>query len=414
MQKTYLTNDIPVVVKTNKNTPRIALSFYFTINNPEKKAGIYTILNRLFMQGTKNRTSEQLAKELDENAIEIYSEMKHDFIRFKLLCLNEDFNLALEILEDIIQNSHFELFDKEVAKLKGEIEAELDSPKTKALDNYYRKLFEGHYYGNTYTKIMEEIDSIDREDIISAYNDIINFSSKNICTVGDIETAKAVEILENHFSNLPTNIKNDGNLNSPILNKNKVSVIEKEDASQAQIIQGWIFPDLHSKHYPAIILINTILGSSGLSSRLFLELREKQGLAYVVRSSYEAFKYSASFSVYIATEPQNIEVSLLGFTKEIEKIKNEPVSDDELEAAKNNIIGKRQFFTETNILQASLIGLYESENLGYDYEEKLIQSIKDLTKEEINEVAKTYFNKPNVLSVLAPKKYLSLLKDGIL
>lgn len=414
MEKTYLKNEISTVVKTNKNTPRTALSFYFSINNPEKKAGVYTLLNRLFTQGTKNRTSEELAQELEENAIELYSEMKHDFIRFKLLCLNEDFNLALEILEDIIKNSHFETFDKEVIKLKGEIIAELDSPKTKALDNYYKTLYSNHFYGNTYTKILEDIDFIKREDVLDAYVEILATSKKNICVVGDIDSETTKNLLEKHFGNLTNEPKKAEELVKPVLENDKTVTIEKEDANQAQIIQGWIFPSLLSEDYPAISLLNTILGSSGLSSRLFLELREKQGLAYTVRSSYETYKLGASFSVYIASEPKNIQTCLAGFKKEIEKIKNEIISEEELEDAKNNIIGKRQFFTETNILQASLIGLYEFEGLGYDYEEKLIQKIQTVTKEKILEVAQKYFNTPKVLSILAPKEYLSGVENVIL
>lgn len=414
MEKTYLKNEISTVLKTNKNTPRTALSFYFSINDPEKKAGVYTILNRLFMQGTKNRTSEELAQELEENAIELYSEMKHDFIRFKLLCLNEDFNLALEILEDVIKNSHFETFDKEVIKLKGEIIAELDSPKTKALDNYYKTLYANHFYGNTYTKILEDIDSIKRVDVVDSYTQILKTSKKNICVVGDIDSEITKNLLEKHFGNLINEPKEAEGLIKPLLEKDKVVTIEKEDANQAQIIQGWIFPSILSADYPAISLLNTILGSSGLSSRLFLELREKQGLAYTVRSSYETYKLGASFSVYIGSEPKNIKTCLEGFKKEIEKIKNEIISEEELEDAKNNIIGKRQFFTETNILQASLIGLYESEGLGYDYEEKLIQNIQAVTKEKLQEVAQKYFNTPKVLSILAPKEYLSDVENVIL
>lgn len=414
MEKIILNNGIPAVLKTNENTPRIALSLYLRINNPEKKAGIHTILNRLFMQGTKNRTSEELAQELEENAIELYSEMKHDFIRFKILCLNEDFSLALEILEDILKNSHFETFEKEAIKLKGEIIAELDSPKTKALDNYYKTLYENHVYGNTYTKILEEIDSIKREDILEGYSNILATSQKNICVVGDLSIEETKKLLENHLGNLINKPENSENIKKPTLEKDKIVTISKEDANQAQIIQGWIFPSLLSEDYAAITLLNTILGSSGLSSRLFLELREKQGLAYTVRSSYETYNLSASFSVYIATEPSNIETCLLGFKKEIEKIQNEIISDEELEDAKNNIIGKRQFFTETNVLQASLIGLYESEGLGYDYEGKLLSNIQAVTKEKIQEVAQKYFKTPKVLSILAPKQYLSVIENVIL
>ena len=95
-----------------------------------------------------------------------------------------------------------------------------------------------------------------------------------------------------------------------------------------------------------------------LSSRLFLELRDKKGFAYVVRSSYETFKLTGNFMIYIATEPKNIEVSLKGFEEEIEKIKTVLVSEKELEDAKNNFIGKCAFLAETNIQQACTFAKY--------------------------------------------------------
>ena len=87
----------------------------------------------------------------------------------------------------------------------------------------------------------------------------------------------------------------------------------KEDAQQAQIIQGWIVPSIASEDYPKLMLLNVILGASGLSSRLFLELREKKGLAYTVRTSYENHSKAAVFSIYIGTEPGNIKTSIDGF-----------------------------------------------------------------------------------------------------
>ena len=406
MQKILLDNNIPAIIKQNKNTPRIALCLSFKVSEPEKSPGVYSLLNRLFMQGTKNRTSEELAQELEENAIELYSEMKHDYIRFKILCLNEDFEHSLEILEDIIFNSHFELFDKEVVKLKGEIIADLDSPKTKALDNYFKTLYKDHFYGYTHTVVLDNIDNIKRDDVLESYNLLINNAQKNITVVGDIDVSDAQNLLNKHFSQLNYSSVNNDSFSIPVLESQKTVTIEKDDANQAQIIKGWIFPSISDKDYPAISLINVILGSSGLSSRLFLELREKQGLAYVVRSSYESSSLAASFSVYIATEPKNINICIDGFEKEIEKIKTIPVSEEELENAKNNIIGKRQFILETNSLQANIINLFEMEGLGFDYEDKFVSSIKSVTSTDIIEVANKYFTKSYVLSILAPKKYL--------
>ena len=84
----------------------------------------------------------------------------------------------------------------------------------------------------------------------------------------------------------------------------------------------------------------------------------------------------------------------------------EIISEEELENAKNNAIGKRQFYTETNLTEATLAGYYEFLNLGYDYEEKLINGIKMVTKEKLLEVAEKYFSGNSALCVLAPEKYL--------
>ena len=401
-----LDNNIKVVLKQNKNTPRHALCFNFKINKPEEKAGLYTVLNRLFLQGTQKRSAEALAQELDENAIDCYSEMKHDFIRFKLQCLNEDFEKGLDILSDIINNSTLSDFEKEIIKLKGEIQAELDDPKSLALDGFYKNVYKNHPYGHTYTKILEDIDSLTMSDVKLVYEDLLQNSYKVICIVGDFDKNNIENLLKNYFNKMTNSSAVAPNMPRPVLDKTSVIKIVKNDASQAQIIQGWQVPTIYSKDYAAIMVMNTLLGSSGLSSRLFLELRDKKGLAYVVRSSYEIYDKAALFNVYIATEPKNIKTSLDGFAVELDKIKNIPVSLDELENAKNNLIGKRQFFTETNLQQAALMTFYEDKSLGADYESKLIELIKEVSVEDIQRVANLCIKDPYVLTVLAPEEYL--------
>lgn len=406
MNKIILDNTIPVVLKENKNTPRHAMCFYFKIDEPEKKAGLYTILNRLFLQGTKKRSAAQLAQKLDENAIDCYSEMKQDFLRFKLQCLNEDFEKGLEILADIIKNSTLEEFDKEVIKLKGEIQAELDDPKSKALDGFYKNIYKNHPYGHTYTKILEDIDELTKSDVECAYKNLLENSSKIISIAGDFEKDNLEEMLKKHFSDLKNNPDAQSKIPVPQLKENSVVKIVKNDASQAQIIQGWHVPTIYSKDYASIMVMNTMLGSSGLSSRLFLELRDKKGLAYVVRSSYEIYDKAALFNVYIATEPKNIKTCLEGFKVELDKIKNIPVTQEELENAKNNLIGKRQFFTETNLQQSSLMAFYEDKGLGANFEEKLIELVKQVSVQDIQRVANECIKDPFVLTILAPEEYL--------
>ena len=397
-----LTNNIEIFYKKNQNTPRIAMCLNIKSNVIEFKAGVETLLARLFMQGTKNRTSEELATELDSSAIEFSVDARPDYFRFKFVCLNEDFEKAVEILSDILKNSTFNDFEKELIKTEGEIIAELDSPRTKVADKYYSSIFENHKYGYTNSKILENLKNITKEDILFAYEKIITNSKKVISIVGDFDYTYGKTILEKYLADVPVSTENS-NVNSLLyLTKTKYGEIIKPDVNQAHIIKGWITESSKSKDYYTLLLLNIILGASGLSSRLFLELRDKKGLAYVVRSSYETFEQCGNFYIYIATEPANIEVSLTGFEEEISKIKNIPIGKLELENAKNNMLGKWAFTQETNENQAILYANYGILGLGYDFKEKSKAGIKLVTSEDIMRCANKYFNDKFVLSILKP------------
>ena len=160
MKEFKLKNNIKSVYKQNKNTPRVGVCLNFAINDAETIPGIYYLMARLLMQGTKNYSSEELANILDLNAINMNVDIKQDYLRFRFVCLNEDFELATKLMADIVLNSTFEEFEKEKLKMQGEMTAELDSARLRALDNYYKTLFENHYYGNTHTRILESLDKI--------------------------------------------------------------------------------------------------------------------------------------------------------------------------------------------------------------------------------------------------------------
>ena len=299
---TKLKNNIEFAYKRNQDTPRVAFYLNFSLNNPSSQAGVYSLMVRLFMQGTKTRTAQQLSEELDKYAIEFSAELKLDYIKFKFICLNEDFERAMDIFEDIVKNTTFDEFEKERTKLEGEIIAELDSPRAKIIDSYYKNIYADHNYGFTNTVILENLKNLKKEDVVNAFHEIVANSKKVAAFVGDLDFDKVENILTEKFGDLPKSIDELPTLRKPELNKSKDIEIVKEDLNQAHILKGWLVGTADSKDYPAIALLNIILGASGLSSRLFLELRDKKGLAYVVRSAYDVARLSANFSIYIATE----------------------------------------------------------------------------------------------------------------
>lgn len=397
-----LNNNIDFAYKNNADTPRAALCLNFSINEPENIPGVHSLMSRLAMQGTTTYTAEQLAEELDKYAIELAVELRHDYLRFKFVSLNEDFSKAVELLADIVKNVTFEDFNKELEKMRGEIVAELDASRTKVLENFYRNLYDGHYYGHTFTKILENIDNITKDDVVNAYKKILSNSKKVISFVGDISYEEVFDVVNSRLGDIENSRDEKIGLNTPALNCKKELEIIKPDLNQAHIVQGWFVPTFESEDYPALLLLNVILGASGLSSRLFLELRDKKGLAYVVRSSYEPLKLAANFSIYIATEPKNIEVSLNGFKEEVDKIKNIPVSIEELDNARNNLLGKWAFLQENNNQQATLSAHYAAMGLGFDFNDRAKERLQTVTPEQILKCANKYLNDNYVLSILKP------------
>lgn len=398
MRELILNNNIKVCVKQNKNTPRVALTLNLSISEPEKFSGEYSLMNRLLLKGTKKYSSEELSTILDENAIDFSTEMKLDYLRFRFVCLNEDFEKALEILREVILNSTFDEFEKERVKLKGELTAELDSAKVKVSDLFTKTIYKNHYYGNSYTKVLETLDKINGDEVKQAYFNILKNSTKTLALVGDVDDT----LLEKYLSDIPASIETESHIVSPNPIKQEYGEIIKKDANQAQIIQGWIVPTIGSPEYPVLMLMNVILGASGLSSRLFLELREKKGLAYTVRTSYETHRKSAVFSIYIGTEPSNIKTSISGFKEEIEKIKTIPVSETELKNAVNNLIGKQQFVTETNSQQANMMAYYSIMGKPFEYQKAVVEMLHKVTPNDILSCANKYFTDDYVLSIIKP------------
>ena len=189
------------------------------------------------------------------------------------------------------------------------------------------------------------------------------------------------------------------------IKEDEIVWLSKNDASQAQIIQGWLVDSFNSPMCAKIAVLNNILGSSGLSSRLFVNLRDKQGLAYNVRSQYETLLHSAVFSMYIGTAPKNIQKSLEGFKTELEKLANEKVSEKELKGAKENIAGRLKYFSQNNSQIAAINGYNYIMGLGLDYNTSFLKEVNNVTSDDVCNVAKILLNMPKVITIIAPDEY---------
>lgn len=403
-----LSNDIKVITRKNANTPRTSINLYMTSGTKyDNLAGTASLAGRLLLQGTETKNAETIANLLDSNAIEVNVEAKQDYLRIRALFLNEDLEETIDILEDILKYSTFDNLEKESRKLEGELKLDLDSPKTQAFNNLIKNIYPEHPYGWGHTKILEDLNKINKDEIKNYYlKKSFNPEKMLISVVGDFDREHLVKSLNNKFGKIEKFGTEKSDKNICKIKENKIITLAKEDSAQAQILQGWLAPSITDVDYPVIVLLNNILGACGLSSRLFVELRDKKGLAYTVRSNYEPLQHSGLFSLYIGTAPENIKVCLDGFNTEIKKLQNELVSEKELEGAKNNYLGKRAFFHETNSQQAYFLGFYEAMGIGANFDNEVVEVIKKVTPQEIKNAANKYLSENSVISILAPEKYL--------
>ena len=402
--KYHNVDGINVLLEKTPKTPRIAVNFFFKTVKKEKFFGVNALLARLLLQGTKKYSAVELSKEFEEECIDITFKAKQDYIKASLIFLNEDFKKAMVLFKELMLNSTFDDFEKEIIKIKGEIISDLDNPKMKLTDALIRNMYSIHPYGSTHTRILEDIDKISKNDIISAHQDILN-SQKAVSIVGDINQNDVLEYLKSEYSFMATSQSKDEVEDIFELNEDKNIWLTKNDASQAQIIQGWIIESFKSDKCAKYAVLNNILGSSGLSSRLFVNLRDKQGLAYTVRSQYETLLHSGIFNMYIGTAPTNIEKSLKGFEDELRKLAQTPPDEIELQGAKENLSGRMKYFTQNNAQIASVYGYNYIMGLGLDYNEEFIAEINKVEAKSVSEMAQKLLEAHKMTAIIAPEVY---------
>lgn len=401
-------NNINIVIENIEDTPRSAIYLYLATDKDIPFDGADIMLGNLLLQGTDTKTAEEIATELENLGIEVSIDSSADYLKVSIVCLNEDVDKACELVNHFITQSNFKTFDKEVYKFKGEVSANLDIPARKASDKFYREIFKDNKYGVTNTKVLENIDNLKVEHVKEHYKNLLS-GRKIISVAADIKNEEEfISKLTKYFDFMKDTTEAKPTLKTLLHDKKGIHKIIKDDAKQAQIFQGWIVEGLTSKDCAALTVLNNILGAGGLSSRLFVELRDKKGLAYTVRSSYKTLKDAAAFVLYIGTEPSNIQKSLEGFKTEIERIIKEPPVGIELQGGKENYTGKYKYlYTQTNSQIARTNGWNYITGLDFDYNKNLLDEVQNVTTDDIVQVVKKYLLKEPVTVILAPSKYLN-------
>jgi predicted Zn-dependent peptidase len=177
-------------------------------------------------------------------------------------------------------------------------------------------------------------------------------------------------------------------------------VIERP-AQQAQVLVGFLGPSLHDADYAAVRVLGAILGS-GMSGRLFVELREKRGLAYSLGMAIPFRTGPSSLVAYLGTAPTNVESAHAGVLAEVERIRRENVTSQELARAKAYLLGTLTMDRRTNARHAWYLAFFETVGAGWDYPDRYARAIERVTVEDVRAAAERYLLRPTTVVLQPP------------
>ena len=406
-QEYKLSNGSTLLYTPNTSNDIIAISIFARGGKlVENISGVANIAALGMMKGTKNYSPIELSQFLEDNGIKISPAVSADTFSISILTTKEEYDKTLAILDEIINNANFD--EIELGKIKADklsqIKSNKDNAIQRALEKYRELIFPNSNYSISSNILEKNIPNITREDVINYYNNIFEPQNLVISINGNVDKEKTINELNNIFNNENSNNKFEyGRYNSkvPSISAPTTIVQNMPSTETAWIILGWQTAGTdNKKDFATLQVIDSLLGS-GMSSRLFKDLREKQGLAYQLGSGYSAHALRGSFMLYIGTKTSTLEQAKEGLFAEIKRLKTEYVGDKELKDAKEKLIGNYIIGLETNLDKASTLGGYEALGVGYEFDtqyQELINSVKDT---DILEVANKYFNDNYVLSIVS-------------
>lgn len=387
-----LDNGLQIIVVKNDKLPRV--SFSLVVDRDPflegDKAGFISLAGSLMRNGTTNRSKEQLDKEVDFMGATLFTGATNAYASG----LSKYSENILSLMADVALNPSFpqEEFDKLKKQSLSGIESSKDDPNSLSSRLFNSSLYGlDHPYGELETE--ESLNSITLEDCKKFYEE--NWSPKDayMIVVGDIKPKKAKKLVAKYFGDWQAKEVSTRSYEMPATPAaTEVKIINRNSSVQTVLSIGNTI-DLKpgSPDIVTVRLMNQILGG-GSTGRLFQNIREDKGYTYGAYSNYDSDELVGYLSAGASVRNEVTDSSVTEFIKEFKRLQTELVSENELQDAKNNIIGSFGRNLESPQTIASFALNIQRYNLPADYYQSYIQRLEAVTAEDIMAAAKKYIN----------------------
>ena len=416
VKRTVLPNGLVILHSEKHSLPVVMVTLLLKVsqlNEPQGEAGLANLTAQLLTEGTKNRKSFEISDEIEFIGASLDASAGSDYTTITLSVLKKDINKGFDLFSDILLNPVFpqEEIDRKRELIKGFLRQREEEPSFLAGRAFKKEVFGEHPYGRLIEGSLETVDSIKREDLIKFHSDYFLPNNSILSVVGDLTSEELDALIEKYLSEwkkaeLPFMVVEK--LGSE--KKKKIIKIDK-DLTQANIILGNPGISRYNPDFYAVSVMNYVLGGGGFASRLMQYIRDEMGLAYDVHSFFSVGKEDGSFQVGIQTKNESANAALDEIFKQIDRIKKEKVSDQELSDAKSYLTGSFPRRLDTNRKIADFLANVEFYNLGLDYVEKYPVYINSVTEKDVLRVAQKYLDSENYILVVVANQKKAAVKD---
>jgi len=368
--------------------------------------GISHFLEHMFFKGTKKRpTAVQISHALDEIGADYNAFTGKETTGYHIKCASQHLNLSLEMLSDMLWNSKFD--PAEIEKERGVIIEEInlyeDTPMRRVAEIYEQLLWANQPLGWDIGGRKEVIRKLQRADFIKYIEDRYAPNNMVVSIAGDFDREKTVETVKKFFGHTPKKAV-AGFLPVSENQKKPALKVTYKKTDQAHLVLGFrAFKIGHSERYNSAVLA-TILGG-GMSSRLFVNVREKHGLAYYVRADAESYLDTGTFSAAAGVDLKRIDDAIKVILAEFAEITKKPVFEKELRKAKEYIKGRVILSWEDSRTVAVSYGTDEILENKIRTIDEYLKRIDEVKAEDIKRVARFLFTSSKLnLAVIGPFK----------
>lgn len=395
MLKTFVLKNGIRIVHQEVNSP--VSHFGVLINTgsrdeAENEQGIAHFIEHVIFKGTKNRKAFHILNRIEDVGGELNAYTTKEETAVYATFLSEYYQRSVELISDILFNSVFPAkeLEREKEVVFEEINSYKDSPSELIFDEFEEILFDGHPIARNILGIPEQIKTFNKDSILKFMEGNYHTDQMVLSSIGNIPMSKIIRLAEKYFGEVPQNIRTKKRLDE--YNYRPETRVIQKDTFQAHCVVGNIAPNIYSQQRMPMVLLNNILGGQSMNSRLNMALRERNGMAYNVESSYTGYSDTGEFSIYFGTDKENLDQAQALVYKELRKIQESAMGIIQLSRAKKQLIGQLAISTENREDLMLSIGKSMLFFNQVDPMEAVFRKIESIEAKEIMEIARQVFD----------------------